>query len=443
MASIVKFTDTAVCNMLRHNDREILENSNSDIDTSRSDKNYSIPMDHGRLTDFEYYQKIKDERYLYGRGTAREKDAITAAGWVVTCPKEIEGDAVKEQAFFKGVYDFVAARYGEENIINNAVHYDEGGSPHIHIVFVPTTKLDHDQVQYKTVKTKTAVQTESGRYEYSYRYKKDENGERIPLKNYARMTDYYDEKIAAAEVINKAELQHFHQDLQSYLTSHGIEGAVVTGTTGGKNMTVKSLKEFTRSTGLTLEDVRDMQMDREQLQVGEQKVAEMSADLRSKDALISRLQEALTVRDSTIQNLTNELQAKRSELATTKEASVEKSELRQQVIEKDSEITRIRSAASRAIAQKDQQIQTLTEDVSAKEKALVETAQREQQLQKKIRELEQQHQRDQERISDLEKEKETTHETEQTMQWGSTSSWGRDSSWGKTSRENTITFGED
>lgn len=126
---------------------------------------------------------------------------------MVTAPKEICGDRDKEQAFFKGVYDFVLNRYGSENIINNSVHYDEAGEPHIHIIFCPVTNLDHDRVQFITIKTKEAVRLESGRYEFGYRFKLDEDGQRIHLKNYSRMSDYYDEKISANDVLNKIELK--------------------------------------------------------------------------------------------------------------------------------------------------------------------------------------------------------------------------------------------
>ena len=41
MASVQKFTDSAVTNQLRHNAREIVNNSNKDIDKTRTHLNYS------------------------------------------------------------------------------------------------------------------------------------------------------------------------------------------------------------------------------------------------------------------------------------------------------------------------------------------------------------------------------------------------------------------
>ena len=70
--------------MMRHIDRTVLESSNVDIDPERTHLNYSFDMDHGGLTDFEYYKKRIDDNYHYGRGSKREDKAITGCGWVVT-----------------------------------------------------------------------------------------------------------------------------------------------------------------------------------------------------------------------------------------------------------------------------------------------------------------------------------------------------------------------
>lgn len=292
MASIQKFTHDAMCSQSCHVNREYDTPSNKDIDPERTALNYSFPMNHNGMSNFEYYKELISEKYLYGRGSRREKDAITGCGWVVTLPKEIHGDSEKENAFFSSVYSFVSERYGEENIIANSVHYDEAGLPHIHIVFCPVTTLDHDVVQNKTVKTSNAIQLESGRYEYTYRFKFDENGEKIPLKNYARMSDYYDEKIDANSVLNKAELQHFHTDLQKYLSDNGIEGSVITGKTR-TNFSVKELKEFTSKTGLHLDKIQEFQGDKSLLE-SYADYANKSMDLTATEARNAELEKKLT-----------------------------------------------------------------------------------------------------------------------------------------------------
>lgn len=310
MASVDKFTSAAMANMLRHNNRMTAEPSNVDIDHERSQLNYSFELDHGGLTDLQYYKKLIDGKYIYGRGTHRLDNMVTGCGWVVTAPKEICGDPEKEREFFRGVFDFVCGRYGKENIINNAVHYDEAGEPHIHIIFCPVTGLDHDKIHYKTAKTKEAVRLASGRYEYGYRFKLDAGGQKIPLKNYAKVSDYYDEKISANDVLNKIELKNFHYDLQKYLDEKGIEGKVVTGRTGGVNFSVKELKEFTEKTGLRLDEVKEIQGDRSLLE----SLVEQHSKAESLEAL---LKENISV----IEALKDEIMAKDREISEAVEAN--------------------------------------------------------------------------------------------------------------------------
>lgn len=315
MASVTKLTHAAICNQNGHIDREHANPKNTDIDPERTHLNYSFPMLHDGTRPFEYYKQRIGEVYLYGRGSQREKESITGCSWVVSLPKELCGDAAKEKAFFQGTYDFISERYGKENIINNAVHYDEAGLPHIHVIFTPVTKLDHDIVRYKTKRTQHAEKIASGRYEYTYIHV-DKNGKPadennpetwVKLNNYARMSDYYDEKIDCNSVLNKIELKKFHSDLQQYLCDHGIEGKVLTGKTG-TNFTVKELKEFTSTTGLHLDEVKEMMQENQSLlQSYVEKDAhtiQINQLLHEKDAIIQSLQDKLLEKDCKLDQLT-------------------------------------------------------------------------------------------------------------------------------------------
>lgn len=256
MASVKKYTQEAIVNLIRHNGRDIDGNSNADIKPELTHLNYSFPMkEHGKLSDYKYYQKLTESYYIYGRGTLREKDAVKACSWVVTAPAEIVGKKEKEDAFFRGVFDFISNRYGSENIINNVVHYDEAGEPHIHVIFVPAVEIDHDKIKHKTIRDKKAKPAPSGRWYFDTHYKL-EHGQKIALKNYSKMSDYYDKKISANDVLNTAELKHFHTDLQKYLDANNIEGKVVNGTTGGISISVQKLKEFTAKTGLKINELK-------------------------------------------------------------------------------------------------------------------------------------------------------------------------------------------
>ncbi len=290
MAEIEKHNDAAMIMLLKHSERRLKNDSNTDIAPSRTCLNYSLDLGHEDVTDIEYYQRLVGDSYLYGRGTKREAEAVTCCSWVITLPKEISDYSStdieepvrlhpeEEKMFFEGALDFVSNRYGIENIVHAKVHYDEGGQPHVHIYFVPRKELDHDQVHYKTVSTKKAVQTDTGRWEYSFRYKTDDNGDRIKLKNYSKMSDYYDYKLAASEIVNPVELKHFHPDFARYLKEHNLPGAsfVHTGITGGNNVSVSSLKELTRATGMTLEQVQALQREKSVL---EQKIITLEQEL--------------------------------------------------------------------------------------------------------------------------------------------------------------------
>lgn len=387
---------------------------NEDIDvTLTKERNYSLL--HGRFQTpkeaNKYRKEVENELFKYNR-----KGLVKTIEIVIQCPD----DCLDKKGFFETSYRYVCDKYlpmGERCVIVAQVHGDE----------------------HKYLKD------EDGNY------KLDDKGQKIDIsKDHLHIIAVpgvpdkkhpdFEWKLSAHDLTLKGRLGKFHPGLQKALNDAGIKATVYQKKEGdGKTigLTVKQLKEITNKTGIVLDksltveqlaeilqENRDIKLHNKELEAKiESEIQKKSSisqeQIQHKDALISKLQETINLKDSSINNL------------------------RQQVVEKDTEITKIQSSTAEVIAQKDQQIQSLTTNISEKEKALVETTQQEQLLQQKIKDLEQQHQRDQERISDLEKEKVTTYEKEPSRQWGSTSTWGRDSSWGKTSRDNTITFGED
>lgn len=318
MGSIKKFTHAAMSDQQRHLDREHRSPNNKDIDPKRTYLNYSFSTIHDDQKPFEYYKNRIGEVYMYGRGTQREKGAVTGCGWVVTLPHELYGLPEKEKAFFRGVFDFISSRYGPENIIHNRVHYDEGGLPHIHVIFSPITTLNPDIVQYKTRRTKQGIKLPSGRYEYRYIHV-DKNGKAVDendpstwirLNNYARTSELFDEKVDANTVMNPIELKHFHADLQQYLTDHGIEGKVITGKTG-TNFTVKELKDFTQKTGLRIDDVKEMLQDGQSLLQAfvesQEKLTQLTQEVNVKTEKIESLQLDLTARNAELKTFTQSI----------------------------------------------------------------------------------------------------------------------------------------
>lgn len=326
MANLMKFTDSQVIAIINHDKRLHLSYSNNNIDPSRSHLNYSIPVNCAGLSAKEYYKKILDCSYIYGRNTKMGKNAVTAASWTITLPKELVPFPEKQQKFFEAVTDFITNRYGGYTLLAE-VHNDEGhpknpahpnaaewigGLPHIHILFMPVVPINHDYIHFRTVKTKKSVKLSSGRYEFVQHFKLDESGNKIPVKNYAKSSDQYDIKLAADQMLNKMELQKFHKDLQSYLIKNNIDGAVYTGITAGTNYTIKDMKELTNRTGLTLDQVRTVMPSNNSLQsivIQAEKLEALTQLIQEKDMTISALQnqvKLLTEKLNTLQLHTSE-----------------------------------------------------------------------------------------------------------------------------------------
>ena len=171
MAHCKKYNKAACGHMFKHYERakdqdgEYLKFGNQDIDISRTHLNYNLapiqPDGQGA-----FVKKRCSEVKMQNRA-----DVNVMCSWVVTAPKEIRPEETEK--FFKEAYKFLSERYGKDNVVSAHVHMDET-TPHIHFAFVPVT-LD---------KKKNIL------------------------------------KVSAKEVIDKRELQTFH----NYLSAH-MEGA--------------------------------------------------------------------------------------------------------------------------------------------------------------------------------------------------------------------------
>ena len=184
----------AVPAQLRHNARAVANPSNVDIDPERSHLNVSL-LAPREVSDYDYFLQRKAELYCYGR-----KDLKVAASWVITAPEDLRPK--QEMDFFRETSQFLQDRYGAENAIQSIVHYDEGGRPHLHYVFIPV----------------------------------------VPDPKHGG------EKICANDVLNPKELRCFHPALQKHLKDAGIDCHVLTGITQeiGGSISVKDLKKAER-----------------------------------------------------------------------------------------------------------------------------------------------------------------------------------------------------
>lgn len=193
MASLKKFTHSAVVNQLRHVGRETVNPANTNIDATQSGFNYALSPERG-MSAYSYYRERKGHLYYFGR-----PDVKTLVGWVVTAPHNLPNE--QHMKFFQETYLFLENRYRPENTVLAVVHHDES-QPHLHFLFIPV----------------------------------------VPdLKRGG-------EKICANELITRAELRDFHPALQKHLKSIGIHARVLHDTPANTQgfMNAKPEREFER-----------------------------------------------------------------------------------------------------------------------------------------------------------------------------------------------------
>lgn len=135
MAHYNKYTRGAIKGLLRHDARsEEAEqgiehaHSNTNINPDKTALNYNLaPKRELSMGDF-IKQRCSEAR------TLNRKDVNVMCSWVITLPKDVMPK--DEERFFRATYDFLADKYGEQNIVAAWVHKDET-TPHIHFCWVP------------------------------------------------------------------------------------------------------------------------------------------------------------------------------------------------------------------------------------------------------------------------------------------------------------------
>lgn len=192
MANFQKFGRDGLAGLFKHDDRgkyvtDEMYHSNKDIKPELTHLNYSLLA--SEESAMERYERRLSEVHC-----SKRADVNTLVSWIVTKPQDLPDG--KEEEFFRETYSFLVKRYGEENVIVAAVHKDES-QPHIHFDFIP-------------------IVTDK-------------------KKGY--------EKVSAKERIDRAELQHFHTDLQKHLEKElGCPVSILNGATINGNRTMLQLK---------------------------------------------------------------------------------------------------------------------------------------------------------------------------------------------------------
>ena len=222
MAHVEKYTARSAATIIGHNNRCWATSSNEDIDDSRSELNYSLTPERD-VSDYDYYKERMSELYCYHR-----KDVVTCAAWVITLPEGIE-DEERQREFFQHTYEFIADRYGEENIVQATVHRDEG----------------RDGVSFDRWTSRLAADDE-GHIDIQRIGRDHMHVLFIPAAEDRNPKHEQEEKVCANDVLTREDLRTWHDDLQAYLDEHGMDDCrVKNGATIGSGMTVEQLKHIT------------------------------------------------------------------------------------------------------------------------------------------------------------------------------------------------------
>lgn len=183
---VEKLKSSQVGSLLMHDIRSIQNHTNEDIDPTRSHLNYNL-VDGDPYTMFR--QRLDQLVFV------KKKSTNVLCSWAVTCPKNLLTDEDLQKQFFQESFDFLAKRYGQQNVVSAFVHMDET-TPHMHFKFIPTIK-DKDGI----------------------------------------------ERLNAKAVINRTELLKIHKDAEQHMNKiFGMDGLILNGATANGNKTITELK---------------------------------------------------------------------------------------------------------------------------------------------------------------------------------------------------------
>lgn len=352
MARIQKY-HTGIKKVIQHNIREFKDGkcpTNLEVDPERTKYNYSLICRGNTAAEIEAYRKkITKECFHYNK----RKNIVYANEVIFTLPQDTPPE--QERPFFEESLNYLVSTLpmGEKCIFLAEVHCDEGqvlkdgktiveGQKHLHVMYVPAVAdSKHDG--------------------YSY-------------------------KLCSDALTRRSVLKQWHPKYQKWLDDAGIKGTVYSGKTSGKGISVKSLKEISKTTGLSLDQIQNLERDRKELL---QKLHEVETD---------------------------HTQSKQ----TIEHAKTTISKLKSLLLECDQAIQALQKNEKLHLAEKEALLNTI------KEKDALLSAEKE-----KTQQLNTELQKSQEKIKKLENTNLHSHSpADQERTWGN-DSWGTQSEWGK------------
>lgn len=134
MAHVENYTRKDMKKIMREAYREMQDEDSykNEVDGTRTHLNYTFR--HKTAGEAMTALDVRVADIMQGRTVQKQTNVVSS--WAVTCPQEILGDSEKERRFFELVYKKTQERYGEKNVIDGVVHYDET-TPHMTLYIVP------------------------------------------------------------------------------------------------------------------------------------------------------------------------------------------------------------------------------------------------------------------------------------------------------------------
>lgn len=261
MARLTKYS-TGIVGEIKHNIRDFKDGicpTNMEVDPTRTKYNYSLLRRGNTALEIEHYRKqIEGECFHYNR-----KNLIHANEVICTLPKDCP--KYQELAFFQESLKYIASTLpmGERCIFLAEVHCDEGrmlkdnqtvveGAKHLHVMYVPAVP-----------------------------YTKHEG---------------FDYKLNSDQLTRRNILMQWHSSYQSWLDNAGISATVASGVTSGKGISVKAMKEVTKATGLSYEQIQTLKVENERLH---EELKNKEHELSATAQKLQTLEKQLVERDHT------------------------------------------------------------------------------------------------------------------------------------------------
>ena len=256
----------AVSRIDRHNER--LKNdykSNLDIDKSRTDQNYHIVEPNGRYRD-AIMTRIEEV------GARRRKDSVVMQDcFIGATPEWIKAMSRSDQEeYFRYAVQFFENRIGKENIISAVVHMDEA-TPHMHLCFIPITKLGR-------LSSKDIIGGPKGLSEWQDRFYEHISAKYPDISRGLPREATKRKHIPIYMFKQAAELYRHYDEILSAINDIGM---------------FNSGKKKRDAIALLARYAPDMARLKEQLKTTDKYIAELERDLRSSQSEAQRLQETV------------------------------------------------------------------------------------------------------------------------------------------------------